>query len=368
MIRKIWINCSEASGDMCAGALAGELLRQCPALEIGGLGGPMLARAGATVHFSMDRICFSGFCDVLLGLPKIFRLQREIIARWECDPPDVIVMVDCPDFNLPLAKAAHGMGIPVYYFMAPQLWAWRQRGLDILREHVRTVICGLPFEPEYFRDRGCRAEYAGHPLHDIIPLEALDAQRPRHDRIGFMPGSRRKEIAFLLPVFSHVAAMIHREHPDMTFAIARAPGIDGGFLRACWAGGPAVRIVEPEGRFRMIRTSGLVLAASGTATLETALIGTPTIVCYKLDRPAAFLLRRLALSRFISLTNILSQQEIFPEYLQEQATAENLYRHVAAWLHTPGLLQELRDRLREVRRIAGPAGGMRAAASTILTH
>ena len=368
MIRKIWINCSEASGDMCAGALAAELLRQRPALEIGGLGGPMLARAGASVHFPMSRICFSGFLHVLRAIPDIVRLRREITAHWMRDRPDAVVMVDCPDFNLPLAKAAHAQGIPVYYFMAPQLWAWRQGGIDILREHVRTVICGLPFEPDYFRDRGCRAEYAGHPLHDIIPLERLDRQAPEHNRVGLMPGSRRKEVAFLLPVFAEAAAMIRRQHPGVVFSIARAPGIDRAFLLKYWPPGLAARVVEPQERFRMIRSASLVLAASGTATLETALIGTPTIVAYKLDRPAAFLLRQRALSRFICLANIVSGQEIFPEYLQERATAENLGRHAAAWLHAPAALRGLRVRLGELRHAVGPAGGMRAAARTILAH
>lgn len=366
--RKIWINCSEASGDMCAGALAEELLRQRPSLEIDGLGGPMLSRAGATIHIPMSRLCFSGFLDVLRGLPGIFRLQREIAARWKHDRPDAVVLVDCPDFNLPLAKAAHAMDIPVYYFMAPQFWAWKQKGMETMREHVRTIICGLPFEPDFFSAKGCRAQYAGHPLQDIIPLQSLDELPPDSNQIGFMPGSRRKEIAFLLPDFAEVASRLLRRSPHMTFAIARAPGIRKDFLLRHWPDGLPVRIVEPEERFRMIRTSSLILAASGTATLETALIGTPTIVSYKIDRPAAFILRKLAFSNYISLTNILAQQELFPEYLQERATADNLYRQAADWLYTPGLLQELRTKLREVRRIAGPAGGMRAAAQTILAH
>ena len=365
-MRTIWMNCSEASGDMCAGALAAELLRQRPSLSIGGLGGPALARAGATVHFSMNRICFSGFRDVLLGLPGIFRLHREIVSRWERERPDAVVMVDCPDFNLPLAKAAHARGIPVYYFMAPQLWAWKQKGIETLREHVRTIFCALPFEPDYFRDRGCDARYAGHPLHDIIPLRSLDELAPDEASIGIMPGSRRKEIDFLLPEFAEAAARLRRDMPGLSFAIARAPGIEEDFLRGRWPGDLPVRIVEQQDRYHMMRTSALVMAASGTATLETALVGTPTIVSYKLDRPAAFLLRRLASSRFISLANIVCRQEIFPEFLQERATADNLHRQATDWLRTPGALQGLRRRLRQVRRIVGPGGGMRAAAKTIL--
>ncbi|MGE4291981.1 MAG: lipid-A-disaccharide synthase [Desulfovibrio sp.] len=362
----IWINCSEASGDMYAGALTSELLRRDPGLAIGGMGGKMMARAGARIHFPMHRLCFKGFRDVLRGLPDIFRLHREITGFWKHRRPDVVVMVDCPDFNLPLAKAAHAMSIPVLYFMAPQFWAWKQRGLRILRDCVCRTLCALPFEPSFFHDRGCRALYAGHPLLDMIPLRSLDALVPDPQHIGIMPGSREKEISFLLPGFAEAAARIHGERPEMTFSIARAPGIHWSILRRFWPKHLPVIMVEPEDRFRMIRKSCLVLAASGTATLETGLIGTPTIVSYRLDRPAAYILRKLACSKFISLTNILLGRELFPEYLQKQANAGSYHARMKAWLDNPDTLLDIRSELEGLRRIVGPAGGMKAAAKTIL--
>lgn len=368
MKKKIWINCSEASGDMCAGALAKELLRQCPTLEISGMGGKMLSNAGAKVHFPMSRICFTGFFDVLLSLPGIFRLKREIIEYWKRDRPDVIVMVDCPDFNLPLAKAAHTMNIPVYYFLAPQFWAWKQHGMNILQNYVHNIICALPFEPEYFKEKGCPAFYAGHPLQDVIPLRTLDKLAPDHHQIGIMPGSRKKEISFLLPAFVEAAYKIHQDKPWMTFTIARAPGISKKFLQQFLPKNLPMSIVEPENRFQMIRKSYLILAASGTATLETALIGTPTIVSYKIDPPAAFILRKLAFSKFISLTNILFKKEVFPEFLQEKANAENYYQQVVNWLNNPTKLLQLRHKLQEMRHITGPSGGLRTAAKTILAQ
>lgn len=307
----------------------------------------------------MSRICFTGFFDVLLGLPGIFRLQKEIAQCWEQDRPDAIVMVDCPDFNLPLAKTAHAMNIPVHYFMAPQFWAWKQQGMKIMQKHVQNIICALPFEPEYFQERGCRALYAGHPLQDVIPLQALDKLTPSHHQIGIMPGSRKKEISFLLPDFAEAASRIYQKKPWMVFSVARAPGVSREFLQKLWPENLPMNIVEPENRFQMIRKSCLILAASGTATLETALIGTPTIVAYKLDRPAAFVLRRLAYSKFISLTNILFQKELFPEFLQEKANAESYYRQAATWLNNPGVLVELRNKLQELRHIAGPLAGWR---------
>lgn len=368
MTRNIWINCSEASGDMYAGALAGELLRREPVLRVGGMGGHALAGAGADVHFPMSRLCFNGFLDVLRGLPGVFRLHREITHFWKRNRPDVVVMVDCPDFNLPLAKAAHAMDIPVLYFMAPQFWAWKQRGIDVMRQCVGKVLCALPFEQDYFHERGCRPLYAGHPLLDMLPLGGLDRMIPDPSRIGIMPGSRRKEVAFLLPTFAEAAARIHTRLPWMNFTIARAPGIDRDFLRRCWTVDVPVRIVEPEERFQMIRKSSMVLAASGTATLETGLIGTPTIVAYKIDRPAAYLIRKLAFSKFVSLTNILLQRELFPEYLQERANPANISSQALNWLNNPGILLDVRYTLRKLRHVVGPAGGMRAAAETVLAE
>ena len=331
------------------------------------MGGSMMAQAGATVHFPMSLICFTGFFDVLMGLPGVFRLQRKITQLWKQDRPDVIVMVDCPDFNLPLIKAAHDMNIPVFYFMAPQFWAWKQQGMKVMQKYVHNIICALPFEPEYFQKRGCRALYAGHPLQDIIPLHSLDKIVPDPHQIGIMPGSRKKEISFLLPEFAEVAAKIHDKKPWMTFCIARAPGITNAFLKQFWPDDLPMTIVEPEQRFQMIRRSSFILAASGTATLETALIGTPTIVTYKIDSPAAFIIRKLAFSKFISLTNILFQKELFPEYLQEKATAESYYQQITTWLNNPNLLLDLRHKLQELRHIAGPTGGMKAATELILT-
>lgn len=366
MIRNVWINCSEASGDMYAGALAGELLRRRPSLKISGMGGPKLSQAGAELRFPMSRLCFSGFRDVLRGLPGIFRLHREIAEAWKRARPDVVVMVDCPDFNLPLAKAAHAMGIPVLYFIAPQFWAWRQKGMKVLRRCVRDVLCALPFEPTFFLDRGCRSLYSGHPLLDMIPLRDLDAIKPDPFQVGIMPGSRKKEIAFLLPAFGEAAARIHREKPWTSFSIARAPSIGLRYLKRFWPSGVPAVFVEPEERFRMIRRSAMVLAASGTATLETGLIGTPTLVAYRIDAPAAFIMRRLALSKQASLTNILLGRELFPEYLQERATAENYYDRMTMWLDNPPELRAIRTDLRELRRVLGPSGGLGAAAERIL--
>lgn len=367
-MRRVWINCSEASGDMYAGALAEELLRQDSSLKISGMGGPRLSQAGAELRFPMSRLCFTGFKDVLFGLPDVFRLHKEITKEWEQDRPDAIVMVDCPDFNLPLAKAAHAMGIPVLYFIAPQLWAWRQKGLKTLRRCVRNILCALPFEPAFFRNRGCSPLYAGHPLLDMIPLHRLDKLKVDAFQIGIMPGSRKKEIAFLLPEFAEAAGRLHREMPWTFFSIARAPGISRRYLKHHWPPGIPAVFVDPIDRFQMIRRSNLILAASGTATLETGLIGTPTVVAYKIDPPAAFIMRKLALSKLASLTNILLNREIFPEYLQERANAENYYTQMKTWLGNPSLLLDIRKELQELRHIVGPSGSIRAAAERILAE
>ncbi|WP_319761153.1 lipid-A-disaccharide synthase [Maridesulfovibrio sp.] len=363
---KIWISCSEASGDMFAGALAGELLRQCPSLKITGMGGPALKNSGAKVIFSMNRLCFKGFMDVLLNLPATFRLHQEITQSWEEDFPEAIIMVDCPDFNLPLAKSAHDMGIPVYYFMAPQFWAWKQPGIQKLQRYVRKTFCALPFEDEYFNKRGCAAEYFGHPLLDIIPLSSLDKLTVNHNRIGFMPGSRRKEISFMLPEFAKTAAKLFCENPALEFHIARAPGISRDFLQQLWPSELPVTIVPPQGRFSMIKRSAFIFCTSGTATLETALIGSPTIVTYKLDQPAAFIAGKLAYSKFISLTNILFQEEIFPELLQGKANAEYLLTLARSWFNSADRLQSLRDKLRMTRTTAGPPGCLSRTANYIL--
>ena len=240
---------------------------------------------GMDVRHDMRLISLVGITEIFGGLPRILMLLRRLKRELAETMPRAIVLVDCPEFNFRIAKMAKKLGIPVYYYISPQIWAWRSGRVHFLREYVRRVICILPFEKPFYEKFGVDVDYVGHPLMDVLPLEELDRTEPDENRIGILPGSRRREVATLLPKFAQVARQLRQTHPDLRFVIARAPGVDRERLLALWPDDIPVDVEEPENRYETFRSCRFILAASGTVTLETALIGTPVIVAYEVSPP-----------------------------------------------------------------------------------
>ncbi len=352
----IWINVGEASGDMHGAMLAKELMKHDPELKIMGMGGSDMEKAGCDIRYSMQMINLVGFTEVLPKLPRLLKLFGEIEDVFKKERPKAVVLVDCPDFNFRLVKIAHKLGIPTYYYITPQIWAWRQGRAKFLQKYVRKILCILPFEQQFFKDRGVDAQYVGHPLLDIIPLPELDVIDPDPNLVGILPGSRSREISSLLPEFAKAAEKLAGEFPNLHFSIARAPGVKEEKLRRFWPGHLPVTINEPENRYRLMRSSNVIMAASGTATLECALIGTPTLVAYKMSALSGFLAKRILNIKYVSLANIIPDKSILPEYLLENATADNFYEQVKQWVGNPQSAQNVRRELAHLRELIGDPG------------
>lgn len=368
MSKTVWINTGELSGDMHGAMLVRAMRRRDPGLNFVGMGGPHLREAGLDALFRIEDLSVMGLTEVLGHLPKIFRLLREIKRELERRRPDAIIVIDSPDFNFRVIKAARQLNIPVYYYISPKVWAWRQGRARFIKENVRRLISILPFEEEFFRGFGLAVDYVGNPLVDMIDLPGLDAITPEPGLVGILPGSRKKEISALLPEFSKAAAILARKAPGLSFACIRAPNISEDFLRANWAADVPLVMEPPEGRWRFMRRCCLLMAASGTVTLESALVGTPTLVAYKVS-PLSFLLGKLLVKvPWMSLPNLIMNREVFPEFLQGACNAASLAAQAWRWLGPGGKeqLAGVRRELGELRRVLGKPGAADRAAEIIL--
>lgn len=362
----IWISAGEASGDL-HGALLVRALRQAdPTLTFAGMGGPAMEAARVDLRYPMRLISLVGFTEIFAGLPRILGLLRRTRKTFEELRPKAVVVIDCPEFHFQVVRRAHALGIPVYYFVSPQVWAWRAGRVRFLREHVRRMLCILPFEREFYRDRGMEASYVGHPLLDQIPLAELDRLEPEPGRVGILPGSRHKEVSGLLPEFAGAARILATFRPDLRFSLVRAPGMEAETLLSLWPRDLPVDLVEPEDRYQAMRKSQFLLAASGTVSLEAALIGTPTLIAYKLSALSFFLARRLISVKYIGLPNLILDQKVFPELIQEEARAEAMAGIGRMWLESGTSLPHIRAELARLRHLVGEPGAADRAARIIL--
>ncbi|MCM0756761.1 lipid-A-disaccharide synthase [Desulfovibrio aminophilus] len=362
----IWISAGEASGDLHGALLAKALLARNPGLSLAGMGGSAMREAGVDLQFSMRQISLVGGTEILTGLPRILKLLRDTRRAFETTRPSAVVVIDCPDFHFHVVRRARALGIPVYYFVSPQVWAWRSGRVEFLRKNVRKVLCILPFEKEFYRLRGMDADYVGHPLLDQIPLAELDRLEPEPGRVGILPGSRRKEIEGLLPEFAEAARLMAVDRPGLSFSLVRAPGVERDMLQRLWPGDLDVDIVEPGDRYAAMRRSQFLLAASGTVSLEAALIGTPTVIAYKLSGLSYFLARRLINVKFIGLPNLILDAKVFPELIQEEARAPVMAAIGRMWLSNGTSLAVIREELARLRGMVGEPGAADRAAGIVL--
>lgn len=367
---KIWINTAEVSGDVHGAALCKELRERLPELTLIGMGGDELECAGLRNFFRIEEVSVMGFTEVLRHIPNILRLLKKIEAKLIEEKPDAIVVIDAPDFHFRLIKAARRLNIPVYYYISPKIWAWRQNRAKFIQRNVCKMISILPFEVEFYKKFGMDVDYVGNPLLDEINLPQLDKITPVAGQLGFMPGSRLREVTSLMPQFGICAKLLREKLPELDFCCAVAPGMDEKLLKDLWGQGDVpLRFYPSKDRYQMMRECELLLSASGTAVLESALIGTPTIITYKLS-PLTFRLANMILDiKFAGLPNLIAGHEVFPELFQEKCDGSALARFAQNWLtpeNKPEILGGIRQQLTELRKIIGEPGATGRAAELIL--
>ena len=363
---RVFISCGEPSGDIHAAELLLTLRKRRPDLVCSALTGPSLRVAGAEELHGIEELSVMGFTEVLSALPRALRLLADIKRHLETTRPALVILVDAPEFNFRVARIAYNLGIPAYYYISPKIWAWRTGRVHFLKKYVRKIISILPFEVNFYARYGVKVEYVGNPLVDIINLPALAAVAVNENNIGIMPGSRKKEIDSLLPEFGRAAQILRQKNPNLNFLCLRAPNVSANRLRALWPASVPVSIIEPEERYRAIKSCNFMIAASGTATLECALIGTPTIAAYKVSKLTYSLGKLVVKARWMSLANWIFEETVLPELLQEEADGPNVAALAGRWLEDLEITRTMRNRLATLPDKLGPPGAADRAAAVIL--
>ncbi len=367
--RRFLIVAGEASGDAHAARLV-RGLRSLGPCRVRGVAGPAMIAEGVEGVLPTETLAVVGFTGVVARLPRLWSAFRRLLAEARRFRPRAAVLVDAPGFNFRIGPALKRLGIPIFYYIAPQVWAWHPERAAQMRRWVDRLAVVFPFEESLFRDAGVEAHFVGHPLLEALEPE-VDAATFRAELglpaaggriLGLMAGSRRQELRAHAPVMLEAARLLSRGRPDLVVALAMAPGLGRDDLPALGGDNRQVRVLFERTHALQAYADGCVVA-SGTATLETALFGTPEVIVYRTGWLNYAIARRLVRLRHIGLPNIVCGEAVAPERIQGDCTPAGIAGVVAPWLDDPAARRAQHDRLREVReRLGTPGASARAAA------
>ncbi len=332
----------EASGDMLGAHLMQALAARRAGLQFEGVVGPRMLQVGARALFSSERLAVNGLADVLVHLPGLLRMRRQLVRHFQSRPPAVFVGIDAPDFNFGLEARLKAAGIPTVHFVSPSLWAWRPERIEGIRAAVSRMLVVFPFEQEIYERAGIPVSYVGHPLADELPMQP-DMTGARRTLgipegmpvVALLPGSRMGEVQRLAPIMLEAARHIRQRSPQAHFVLAAAPGQAARWLQAK-ARGLDLPLTLVVGRsIEAMTAADVVLLASGTATLEAALLKKPMVIAYIIPWLTKVWVKNKLLLPYVGLPNILSREFVVPELIQDQATPRRLAAAVLDWLEQP---------------------------------
>lgn len=364
---KYYIIAGEASGDLHGSNLMKEIKKQDPQADFRFWGGELMQSKGGTLVKHYRDLAFMGFAEVVMNLRTIMgniSFCKKDIANWQ---PDAVILIDYPGFNLRIAEFAKNLNIKVYYYISPQIWAWKTNRVKTIKKFVDRMFVILPFEKDFYAKYGVEVNFVGHPLLDELQkLKAIDVEKFKKENalddrkiIALLPGSRKQEIKVMLPIMLSAAEFF----PDYQFVVAAAPSQEKDFYQSI--GGQHLKMVVGK-TYDLIRASNAALVTSGTATLETALLNTPEVVCYKGHWISYEIGKRLVkYIHYISLVNLIMDQEVVKELIQKELTTEHLKIELDKILHSPKK-QEILQNYELLREKLGGSGASERTAQRIV--
>ena len=369
---KIMFSAGEASGDTHGASVAKALLEKYPKAQLFGMGGDLMKQAGVDIIYDIQQLGFIGIVEILKHLPTFFKLRSFLKEAMLREKPDVLVCIDYPGFNMKLAKVAKELHIPVVYYIAPTIWAWNKgRGKDIAKT-VTKVASIFPFEAEAYREFGVDVEFVGNPLVDIVhPTMSYESALAHFGadttsrNILLMPGSRKQEVEGLLPTMLAAAERLYEHHKDLKFFLPRAHTILREDIdRILQAYSVPVTVTEGH-NYDLMQICTACIAASGTATLETALMNVPTVLIYKVAPVTYGIGKVLVKIDHIGLPNIMAKRRIIPELLQGEVTPENIERELGKILDDGAVYTQMKADLVQVKVELGAPGAVQRVADVI---
>jgi lipid-A-disaccharide synthase len=364
----------EASGDLHGSNLVRSALSLDPDLKFYGLGGENLRNAGIDLLFDLEHQGLFGFLEIVSSLRSTIGIYRSLKASLTRDRPSAVVLIDYPDFNLRLAKSAKRLGIPVFYYISPQLWAWRQGRVKKVDRYVDRMAVVFPFEPDFYQRHGVEVSFVGHPLLDVMdpprPKEEVKTELgfdPSQPLLGLLPGSRMSEIKAHLPLMLESARRLNAGRANgVSLAVAQADSLGSGELTPFLELGPKdVKLVAGH-THDLQNAADVILTASGTATLETALMLTPMVVIYRLKLLSYQIFRRMVKIEHVAMANLIAGEEVVPELLQNDARPDNIVTELNRILDSPEDRRRMVEGLTLIRKKLGGQGASLRAARLLL--
>ncbi len=373
MSKKILIISGEPSGDLHASNLVRNLKSLDPTLQFYGVGGELSKAAGVEIIFDITKLALIGLVEVLKNIFVVKDARDAIISRIGRERPDMAILVDYPGFNLRMAQSLSGKGIPVIYYISPQVWAWGRDRVKIIKKCVKKMVVFFRFEKEFYKAFGIDAEFVGHPLVDVVKVtsskeETFKKYSLSKDKktIAILPGSRESEIITLLPEIAKASAIVSEKIGGVQFIISKRPDrpismYDAGLKGASFD----YKLIEGD-THNIVAASDFAVVASGTATLETGMLGTPLIVVYKTAFLTSVIYHMVKDIHFLGLVNVVAGKEVAPELLQYEMTAKNISDKIIEALSDPSKLAHTRKELAGILPSLGPGGASMRAAQAIL--
>ena len=369
---RVMLSCGEASGDLYAGALVGALRARVPNVDVFGLGGDRFEGAGGRRLGDFHGLAVTGLVEAVKILPDSYAMYRRLIHAARTERPDVLVLIDFPDFNFRLMAAVKRLGVPVVYYVSPQLWAWRPGRMQTMKALVDRVLPIFPFEEPLYRAEGIDVRFVGHPLVELLRVNesreqlatrlALDPGRPI---VAMLPGSRPNELHRHVPVLAAAVPRIASAVVGTQFLVARAPNLPESYFVPFQGSGVPLRVVEAA-TDDVLAASDVVVTASGTATVQTALHGKPMVVIYRLSPVTYKLGKPLVRVSMFSMVNLVAGEKIVEELIQEQCTPEAVAREAVGLLTNQERAADMKEQLAVVReKLGGPGASGRAADAII---
>lgn len=368
---KFFVSAGEPSGDLHGANLIRSLLARRPDAQISALGGPLMRTAGADIVYPLTELAVMGFSQVLLNLNTFFQVGSVAERHIRSTKPDAVVLIDYPGFHLALAKRLRAYGVPVYYFVPPQIWAWKQWRVRTVRKCFASVLTALPFEDEWYRTRHVNTQYIGHPYFDELARQRLDplfmaTERAKPGtRIAILPGSRNREITANAATLLKAAQKVYAARPDTRFLVAAFNERQAGVVRAMLPAGVPIDVHvgrTPE----IIELAHSCAAVSGSVGLELMYRTKPSVILYTMGRALQWLVGKLVKVKYMSLVNLLEGEMLFPEIYATADESDRVAGHLLGWLNDPATHAALVNRLDALRARAAVPGACDRAADFLL--
>jgi len=376
---RLMIVAGEASGDLHGANLVRELKNILPDIDCYGVGGEQMRKAGVDIHINASELSVVGLVEVIKHYPRLRNILNKMKHTLKRSQPDLLVLIDSPDFNLPLAKTAKRHGIKVMYYISPQIWAWRSSRIKIIQKCVNMMAVVFPFEVKFYKDAGVPVEYVGHPLvkdanvstnkDEFLKVEKLD---PNKKLVGIFPGSRKSEIENNFPILINAASMLAQQRDDIQFITPIASTLSENFLKNFISHSALNIATSTANIYDVINTCDVIAATSGTVTLQITLMQTPMLIVYKISPITYRILNKIVNFTYAGIANVIAGKEICREFIQDEATPKNIALELEKLLSNQSYVTEMKKEMKNIKAMLGEKDGSatvaRLAANLIATN